>query len=230
MKGVLVFVLGALSGAVIAGWYLGVRPPESPSEVTLLARPPAPQPTPIPQPAAPVVPTSDLPQAQDPVAPEPVAPAAAPAAPAAPELPQGTLTIPVAGVAARQLSDSFNEIHSGERHQAIDIMAPKGTPVFAVEDGRIAKLFTSKPGGLTIYQFDPGEKFAYYYAHLDRYAPGLAERQPVKRGDVIGYVGSSGNASPQSPHLHFSIFVLGPEKQWWRGTAINPYPLLTANR
>jgi len=159
-----------------------------------------------------------------------VAPAAAPAAPAAPELPQGTLTIPVAGVAARQLSDSFNEIHSGERHQAIDIMAPKGTPVFALEDGRIAKLFTSKPGGLTIYQFDPSEKFAYYYAHLDRYAPGLAERQPVKRGDVIGYVGSSGNASPQSPHLHFSIFVLGPEKQWWKGTAINPYPLLAANR
>ena len=237
MRGVPVFVLGALSGAVLAGWVLGVRPPESPTEVMLLARPPAPQPTPIPQPVAPEPATQSVatpetvpqPPAALPMAPEPVATPAAPVASPAPEPRQSGLTIPVAGVAARQLSDSFNEIHSGERHQAIDIMAPKGTPVFAVEDGRIAKLFNSKPGGHTIYQFDPSEKFAYYYAHLDRYAPGLAERQPVKRGDVIGYVGSSGNASPQSPHLHFAIFVLGPEKRWWKGTAINPYPLLAAH-
>jgi peptidoglycan LD-endopeptidase LytH len=141
----------------------------------------------------------------------------------------GYLVIPVAGVLARQLSGSFNEVHGGERHEAIDIMAPRGTPVVAVEDGRIAKLFTSKPGGLTIYQFDPSERFAYYYAHLDKYAEGLAEGRQVKRGDVIGYVGSTGNASPTAPHLHFSIFVLGPGKHWWQGTAIDPYPLLAVN-
>ena len=107
-------------------------------------------------------------------------------------------------------------------------MAPRGTPVLAVDDGRIVKLFDSKPGGTTVYQFDPSEKFAYYYAHLDRYAAGLAEGQQVKRGDVIAYVGSSGNANPAAPHLHFSVFVLGAEKQWWKGTAIDPYPLLTA--
>ena len=159
---------------------------------------------------------------------EPVAPSASPPASSSAEPRRGSLVIPVAGIAPRQLSDSFNEIHSGERHEAIDIMAPRGTPVLAVEDGRIAKLFDSKPGGLTIYQFDLSEKFAYYYAHLDKYAPGLAEGRQVKRREVIGYVGSTGNASAAAPHLHFSIFVLGPEKRWWRGTAINPYPLLTA--
>ena len=93
----------------------------------------------------------------------------------------------------------------------------------AVEDGHIQKLFTSKAGGLTIYQFDPTGTFTYYYAHLDRYADGLGEGQLVKRGDVIGYVGSTGNASPDAPHLHFAIFRLGPEKQWWKGEPINPY-------
>ena len=105
-------------------------------------------------------------------------------------------------------------------------MAPRGTPVVAVDDGKVVKLFNSKPGGLTVYQFDPDEKLAYYYAHLDRYAPGLAEGTVVKRGDVIGYVGSTGNANPDAPHLHFAVFVLGPEKRWWQGTPINPYPLL----
>ena len=89
------------------------------------------------------------------------------------------------------------------------------------------KLFNSKPGGLTVYQFDPSENLAYYYAHLDSCAPGLAEGRALKRGELAGYVGSTGNAGPAAPHPHFAIFVLGPEKRWWQGTAINPYPILT---
>lgn len=137
------------------------------------------------------------------------------------------LLLPVAGVKASQLSDTFTDARGqGRSHDAIDIMAPTGTPVFAVEDGTIAKLFDSKPGGLTIYHFDVAKQLAYYYGHLDRYAEGLAEGQAVKRGDVIGYVGYTGNASPEAPHLHFAIFILGPEKQWWKGTPVNPYRYL----
>jgi murein DD-endopeptidase MepM/ murein hydrolase activator NlpD len=139
----------------------------------------------------------------------------------------GPLAIPVAGIAARQLTDTFEQSRGSERHEAIDIEAPRGTPVVAVADGKIVKLFNSKPGGLTIYQYDTDENVAFYYAHLDRYAPALAEGQRVRRGEVIGYVGSTGNANPAAPHLHFSIFVLGPEKRWWKGTAINPYPFLS---
>lgn len=137
------------------------------------------------------------------------------------------LLVPVSGILPRQLSDTFTQSRgNGRVHDAIDIMAPRGTPVVAVADGRVAKLFNSKPGGLTIYQFDREEKLAYYYAHLDSYAPALVEGKQIQRGDVIGYVGSTGNASPDGPHLHFAIFILGPDKKWWQGTAVNPYPLL----
>jgi murein DD-endopeptidase MepM/ murein hydrolase activator NlpD len=136
------------------------------------------------------------------------------------------LEIPVAGVDA-DLRDTYPEARGSRSHEALDILAPRNTKVRAVEHGRIEKLFTSKAGGLTIYEFDPTEAFAYYYAHLDRYADGLREGQIVKRGDVIGYVGSTGNASPDAPHLHFAIFRLGPERQWWKGEAINPYLALT---
>jgi murein DD-endopeptidase MepM/ murein hydrolase activator NlpD len=130
-------------------------------------------------------------------------------------------------VPASKLTDTFTQSRgTGRLHDAIDIMAARGTPVLAVADGRVAKLFTSKPGGLTVYQFDGEEKLAYYYAHLDRYADGLAEGRVLKRGEVLGYVGSTGNASPDAPHLHFAVMVLGPEKHWWQGTAVNPYPLL----
>lgn len=136
------------------------------------------------------------------------------------------LQIPVPGFTAGQLRDSFTDPRGGGRvHEAMDIMAPTGTPVVAVDDGTIVKLFTSKPGGLTIYQFNPAGELAYYYAHLDRYAAGLEEGQSVHRGDLIGYVGASGNANPAAPHLHFAIFRLGPEREWWTGTPINPYPL-----
>jgi len=141
--------------------------------------------------------------------------------------PADALLLPVAGIEASQLTDTFNQTRDGtRRHEALDIMAPRGTPVLAASDGMVAKLFTSVPGGLTIYEFDPTRTYAYYYAHLDRYAAGLAEGNAVHRGDVIGYVGSTGNASEDAPHLHFAIFLLGPEKQWWKGTAIDPYPLL----
>jgi murein DD-endopeptidase MepM/ murein hydrolase activator NlpD len=138
-----------------------------------------------------------------------------------------SLLIPVQGVQPKQLTDTFTQARgAGRLHDAIDIMSPRGTPVLAAADGCVAKLFTSKPGGLTVYQFDGAEKIAYYYAHLDRYADGLVEGRLLKRGEVLGYVGSTGNASPTAPHLHFAVFVLGPEKHWWQGTAVNPYPLL----
>ena len=144
-----------------------------------------------------------------------------------PAIPAGLL-IPVEGATAETLIDTFTESRGGgsRPHDAIDIMAPAGTPVRAVDDGRVAKLFLSDAGGITIYQFDAGERYAYYYAHLDRYADGLAEGDTVKRGEVIGYVGSTGNANPAAPHLHFAIMALGPDKRWWQGTAINPYPIL----
>lgn len=137
------------------------------------------------------------------------------------------LLLPVQGVTPEQLSDTFTDARSqARRHDAIDIMAPAGTPVLAVADGNVEKLFTSDRGGLTLYQFEPSGRLAYYYAHLQRYADGIAEGQNVRRGQVIGYVGNTGNASPDAPHLHFAVFVLGPERHWWEGQAINPYPLL----
>ena len=137
------------------------------------------------------------------------------------------LEMPVDGIKPSALHDTFNDGRAfGRPHEAIDIMAKKGTEVHAVEDGTVAKLFTSISGGLTIYQFDPSGTFAYYYAHLDSYAPGVGEGLPVRRGQTIGYVGSTGNASEDAPHLHFAIFRLTPERKWWRGDAINPYPVL----
>lgn len=138
------------------------------------------------------------------------------------------LEVPVQGTPRNQLRDSFDEGRAGglRTHEALDIMAARGTPVRSVEDGRVAKLFKSVAGGLTIYVFDPAEMFAYYYAHLDRYADGLREGQAVRRGEVIGYVGSTGNAAEDAPHLHFAIFQLGADRKWWQGTPINPYHVL----
>jgi peptidoglycan LD-endopeptidase LytH len=136
------------------------------------------------------------------------------------------LKIPVDGVDDDDLRDTFTDARGGRSHEAIDIMASRGTPVLSVEDGRVAKLFNSKQGGLTIYVFDPTNTYCYYYAHLDRYADGLKEGQAIKRGQVIGTVGSTGNAAEDAPHLHFAIFRLTAERQWWKGTAINPYPVL----
>jgi murein DD-endopeptidase MepM/ murein hydrolase activator NlpD len=138
------------------------------------------------------------------------------------------LTMPIDGIDPSRLTSNFTQARNGHAHEALDIMAPRGTPVRAVAGGAVAKLFTSRYGGLTIYQFDDSETWCYYYAHLDRYEPGLKQGALVHIGDVIGYVGSTGDASPDAPHLHFAVFRLGPEKQWWKGTAVDPLPLLQA--
>jgi murein DD-endopeptidase MepM/ murein hydrolase activator NlpD len=137
-----------------------------------------------------------------------------------------TLGMPVQGMRASDLRDTFDEKRSSARHEATDIVALRNTPVLAVEDGTIKSLFVSKAGGLTIYEFDPSERYCYYYAHLERYVPGLKVGQRVKKGQIIGYVGTSGNAPPDAPHLHFGVTIVGPEKKWWGGKPINPYPIL----
>jgi peptidoglycan LD-endopeptidase LytH len=157
-------------------------------------------------------------------------------APAAPDAsrarstpePGGHLLMPVAGVRREALSDTFAQARGlGRPHDAIDIMAPRGTPVVAAADGIVEKLFFSRGGGgITAYVRSPDRQWIHYYAHLDAYAPGLREGARVRRGDPIGTVGSTGNANPAGPHLHFAIHVMAPGERWWQGRAINPYPLL----
>jgi len=137
------------------------------------------------------------------------------------------LAVPVLGAGERDIKDTFNEARGTNRHEATDIIAPRGATVVAVGDGIVKKLFTSRLGGLTIYEFDPSGTYCYYYAHLDRYAAGVKEGLSVQRGDRIGYVGTTGDAV--TPHLHFAIFKLGPDKRWWQGTAIDPYSILIAS-
>jgi murein DD-endopeptidase MepM/ murein hydrolase activator NlpD len=167
--------------------------------------------------------------------PAPVSPPAA--APATPvpvmsantleDLRMRSLLLPVEGIKRSDLHSNFDELRGRTRkHEALDILAPRNTPVFAVEDGKIARLFLSDAGGITIYQYDPSMTYVYYYAHLERYAPGLKEGQTVKRGEVIGFVGTTGNAPRNTPHLHFAIFKMTDEKKWWEGTAIDPYSVL----
>jgi murein DD-endopeptidase MepM/ murein hydrolase activator NlpD len=136
------------------------------------------------------------------------------------------LLVPVSGIDPSSLHDMFDEVRGNRRHEAIDLLAPRGTPVIATDDGVVKKLFTSVPGGLTIYQFDPDETYCYYYAHLDHYTAGLHEGQHLQKGEVIAYVGTTGNAPKETPHLHFAVIRLDPDKRWWKGTYINPYPLL----
>jgi peptidoglycan LD-endopeptidase LytH len=142
------------------------------------------------------------------------------------------LAIPVVGVKAGQLTDTFTQARAhGRRHDAIDIMAGEGTPVIAAADGTIEKLFFSNGGGgITIYERSPDEKWMYYYAHLQGYAPGLAEGQQVKRGQVIARVDHTGDAVASAPHLHFAINSMAPGERWWQGTPINPYPLLAGKK
>jgi peptidoglycan LD-endopeptidase LytH len=142
------------------------------------------------------------------------------------ELRERHLEIPVVGVRADQLTSHFDDPRNGRPHEALDILAPRNTPVRAVEDGKIVRLFFSKAGGITVYQFDPSERYCYYYAHLERYADGLREGQTVRRGETLGFVGTSGNAPKDVPHLHFAVFRLTSEKHWWQGTPIDPYEIL----
>ncbi len=136
------------------------------------------------------------------------------------------LRLPVEGMKASELRDSFAEARGEREHEALDILAPRGSRVVAVDDGRVVKLFRSARGGLTVYQFDATETFCYYYAHLDGYAPGLNEGDLVRKGSLVGYVGTTGNAPRDTPHLHFTVFKLGPGKRWSEGRPINPFPLL----
>lgn len=137
------------------------------------------------------------------------------------------LTLPVRGIDPAKLVQSFNDQRSGSRrHEAIDILAPRDTPVLATEDGTVARMFSSRAGGITLYQYDPREQFVYYYAHLERYADGLKEGDRLTRGQVLGYVGTSGNAPPNTPHLHFAIFEMTTPKRWWEGRPVDPFLVL----
>jgi murein DD-endopeptidase MepM/ murein hydrolase activator NlpD len=138
------------------------------------------------------------------------------------------LLIPVAGIKPEQLQDTYTQSRSeGRTHNAIDIMAARNTPVLAATDGTIIKLFQSQRGGITIYQLGTDNRTVYYYAHLERYADGITEKQFARRGDTIGYVGDTGNAGKDNCHLHFSISLVSDPKHYWDGENINPYPLLT---
>ena len=142
------------------------------------------------------------------------------------------LVIPVAGIKANQLSDTITQARAGgaRRHDAIDIMAAEGTPVIAAADGTVEKLFNSVRGGITVYERSLDGNWVYYYAHLSAYAPGLAEGQKLKRGQFIGRVGHTGDASPAGPHLHFAVNQMAPGEKWWHGTPVNPYPLLAGRK
>jgi len=137
-----------------------------------------------------------------------------------------TLTIPVAGVKAEDLLDTFNEMRGTRKHEAIDIPAPRGTPVLSATDGRVLRLFSSERGGLMIYAADASERFILMYAHLDGYADGASDGAALRRGQVIGYVGTTGNAPPNLPHLHFAIARSTNISRWWEGRPVDPLPLL----
>lgn len=251
MRAGLVFLAGLLVGGLAVAWLVAEVPAESPKVVTAAAAPATPaaasSPAVMSPPRAVDVDDAGLrtsfdddtqaaaeAAANEAIArvPEPAEEVPASPAPIDPKPVTGTpllppLRIPVEGIAAKDLVDSFADARGQDRvHDALDIMAAEGTPVLAVADGPVVKLFDSVPGGITLYQFDEAGQVAFYYAHLQRYAEGVQEGKTLSQGDVLGYVGHTGNASPAAPHLHFAIFVLGPEKRWWEGEAINPYPLL----
>jgi murein DD-endopeptidase MepM/ murein hydrolase activator NlpD len=152
---------------------------------------------------------------------EPKIAAAPPAIARAPSV--QPLRVPIDGMSIESMKGGFSERRGSRPHEAADILAPRGTPIRAVQDGTIAKLFVSKQGGNTIYEFGSDGPLCYYYAHLERYADGLHDGQRVSQGEVIGYVGTSGNAPPQTPHLHFGVFELSADRKWWQGHALDPY-------
>jgi len=226
-----VYLYGQISGRLQPARTVSPPPPmAAPSPLSSpspIARPP------FPAPAAPPTQGAAPPEipGSSPTAPVTEATPGLPPAPLPADLMARDLLVPVQGVTRAALQDTFKDARSqGRVHDAIDILAPRNTPVLAVEAGRIVKLFVSDRGGLTVYQFDPTNTYSYYYAHLEHYAPGLAEGNQVTRGQVIGYVGTSGNAPPDTPHLHFAITLLPPQKNWWQGQPINPYPILRRGR
>ena len=222
-----VFGLGFAAGALCLGvllWTTGAhRPLQAP--VSAAAAPP---PASVAPPAlpGPEMPPPNLDSVRAPALPHADLPSAAGEADRTAPGRSASLAVPVSGIALEKLRDTFEEARAGHRHEALDIPAPRGTPVMAAAEGNVVKLFTSKQGGLTVYQFDNSGTYCYYYAHLDRYAPSLKEGTLLRRGDVLGYVGTTGDAPPTAPHLHFAVFRLGREKKWWHGTAVDPLPLL----
>ncbi len=142
------------------------------------------------------------------------------------------LRVPVAGVSRALLQDNWGDPREdGARaHHGTDILAPRGTPVVAAAAGRVAKLFESERGGTTVYVRSPRRRWTYYYAHLAAYAPGLHEGQVVKAGDVLGYVGDTGDAGAGNFHLHFGLKRTAPDQHWYEGVDVNPYPFLAAGR
>ena len=136
------------------------------------------------------------------------------------------LIVPVAGIRAATIPSSFSDKRGTRQHNAIDILAPRGTPVLSADEGVVAKIDTSDGGGLSLYVAGPGERFIFYYAHLDAYRRGITEGMRVAKGDTIGYVGTTGNAPPNTPHLHFAIARADRDKRWWKGTPLDPLPLL----
>jgi peptidoglycan LD-endopeptidase LytH len=200
-----------IAGIAVDGWLRTYGPPK-PAGAVVDARP-APASTTAPREPSP---PSDTFIAAPPKTPAPIATTG--------DVPHGHLRLPLDGREVESLKGGFAETRGGDRpHEAVDMLAPRNTPVHAVDGGSIAKLFTSKAGGLTVYQFDASGRLCYYYAHLERYADGLKEGQPVSQGDVIGYVGTTGNAPANTPHLHFAVYELNADKRWWQGRPLDPY-------
>jgi murein DD-endopeptidase MepM/ murein hydrolase activator NlpD len=241
-----VALLVALAALV---WFLSTRygaqpvtPRQLPQGTELPAptAPPAGAPSGAPTPGAAVPAPPESPSATPSASPQ--APHAPPAGAATPpsssslnpppaQTGSAQLLVPVAGVRPEQLRDTYTESRAeGRVHNAIDIPAARGTPVLAVADGKIIRLFNSKPGGLTIYQLAEDNRTIYYYAHLEGYAEGLSEGHAARRGQTIAYVGDTGNAGAGNYHLHFSVSLVSDPKRWWEGTNINPYPLLRGNQ
>jgi peptidoglycan LD-endopeptidase LytH len=243
-----VLLIAAVVFAALAAlvWYLStaywsqpvtpLAPPRQAEEATTpRATPPAAAPpsqtpaTPSPQTAAtPPAPNAATPTPSPASSPAPSPRAQASSGDANEALASMRLLIPVAGVKPTELRDTFSDARSeGRVHDAIDIPAPRGTPVLAAADGRVVKLFQSAKGGMTVYQLaSADEHFVFYYAHLDRYADGLAEGHAARRGETIGYVGDTGNAGHGNTHLHFQIYRVADPKHFWTGENTNPYPLL----
>lgn len=227
VTGVLVTVLALMLWARLAGPPRAVQSASSGQPVVVA--PPVNAPAPETPPAtAPAPPQPEIRSNPRPGAAP--APGSLPSAPETGSPQQEGLLLPVAGIPPTSVRDTFNDMRGSVPHEALDIMAPKGTPVIAAADGVIRKLFESRKGGYTIYQFSPDETLCYYYAHLDHYAPGLEEGQRVRRGDIIAFVGTSGNADAAGPHLHFAVTQLEADKKWWTGTPIDPYLMLEGVR
>ena len=235
-------VLGFAAGVLALGVFLySTGKLQLPGQPAANPNPPT-QTAALPQPAPPDTSMPSTPAQTLPPTPNPALAAAPPAlqsmslntqldekpAPPAETNIAGGIGLPLAKLKREAIQDTFHDTRGGGgKHEAADIMAQRGTPVMAVVEGNVVKLFNSKKGGITVYQYDNAQKYCYYYAHLDKYAEGLKEGMLLRKGDTLGYVGSTGDAQANNPHLHFAILELGPDRHWYEHTtAINPYPLL----